>query len=135
MAAAAGLSTRPQWNIPIKPRLAEGVRLTTRLLMDRPAHERPDALILMDDHLVEAATQGIHEAGIDANADLTVIGYCNFPARPRSLVPIIRLGFDCRQLLASMIEAIDAQRQGRPVPAMQRLSPILEEELAAAHPQ
>lgn len=131
-AAAAGLGTRPHWNIPMKSRLSEGVRLTTRLLFDRPPADRPDGLILLDDHLVEAATTGLHEAGVDAIADLTVIGACNFPERPRSLVPMVRLGFSCRELLHEMVNTIDAQRRGDTPPKIRQLKPILDTEFELA---
>lgn len=126
--AAVGLASKPYWTIPIWPHLAPGVRCTVRLLFDAAPEECPDALIIEDDHMVEAAAQGLAEAGINTEKTVTVIGYCNFPDRPVAAVPIIRLGLDCRDLLARLVATIDAQIHGQPVPPVTWTEPVFESE-------
>ncbi len=85
---------------------------TVRLLMRLPPAERPDALLVSDDNLVEDVVIGLIEAGVRVPEQLTVVAHCNFPRDTTDALPLVRLGFDCRELLARSIEAIDQQRQG-----------------------
>ncbi len=127
-AAAFGLETHPYWNIPVSPRQSEGVRRTVQLLMSNPDN-RPDGLVLFDDHLTTASSVGLLDAEVRVPEDLTLIGYCNFPNRPQSNVPITRLGFDCRALLRRLVDYIDLRNDGKRCPMYEPLPPVFEDEL------
>jgi DNA-binding LacI/PurR family transcriptional regulator len=87
-----------------------------QLLMRAPAGERPDALLITDDNLVEPATAALLAAGIQVPRDLSVVAHCNFPDPSNSHVPAERLGFDVRQTLLRAVELIDLHHAGQPVP-------------------
>jgi hypothetical protein len=76
---------------------------------------------------VAGATAGVIEAGVAIPGDLTFSGYCNFPHRPKSPVPVRRFGYDVRQLLQEFIELIDRQHEGGQV-SRRTLQPIIEDD-------
>lgn len=111
-----GLTTREIWMQAINLGSAYTAHGVVRLLMDQGQKERPDALIISDDNLLEFATAGLLAAGIVVPRDLEVVAHCNFPYPTPSGVPVTRLGFDTRKVLAACLELIDLQRQGAHVP-------------------
>ncbi len=110
--AASGLTPPAYWRQAVHHGMGSAARNLAHLLVRGPAAERPNALIIANDNLVEAATAGLVDAGIHVPDDLLVIAHCNFPYPPPASTPVLRLGYDGRTILAACIDAIDAQRQG-----------------------
>lgn len=126
--AARGLASRPCWVQSAgmeAPRWASNV---AQLLVSGPRAERPDALIVTDDNLVEHATAGLAAAGVRVPRDLDVVAHANFPWPTPSAMPVTRLGFDVRQLLTLCIERIDQQRRGEPAPELTLLPAVFEQQ-------
>lgn len=123
-----GLLSKPEWRIGMdNPEIA--ARLT-RLLLSQPAAERPDGLLLSDDHLVEHAARGIVECGLRVPEELKVVALCNWPFPPSSPFPMDLLGYDCRQLLRLAVDAIDSANAGKPLLSIS-VEPRFENELSA----
>ena len=80
-----------------------------QLLMFTPPDQRPDALIIRDDNLVEHTTAGLQAMGIRVPEDLDVVAHANFPWPTPSAMPVHRLGYNIRQLFETCIERVDAQ--------------------------
>ena len=110
--ADLGIRTREQWCFTIPATVPGTAKACTRLLMDLPAEDRPDGVIVMDDHLTEAVEQGLIDAGHDAATQVGVVALCNFPDRFAHRLPIQRLGCNAVDFLNLCIESIDAQRNG-----------------------
>ncbi|MBA3684116.1 MAG: GntR family transcriptional regulator [Planctomycetes bacterium] len=110
--AARCLVTRPYWWHTIDPVNAIGARAIAHLLMNRSQHERPDALLISDDNLVEHATEGLRASGVRVPEDVDVVVHCNFPWPTPSVLPVRRLGFDARDVLDRCLQWIDATRAG-----------------------
>lgn len=125
-----GLHTEPCWVIQIAIHEHCALRRVTHLLLSAPAARRPDALIVLDDHMTESVTLGVCDTGLVPPRDLQLITYCNFPDRPEAHVPVTRLGFDCHELFRLMIDAIDTQRRTGRV-TRTSIKPVFEEELVA----
>ncbi|MFW5856338.1 MAG: GntR family transcriptional regulator [Planctomycetota bacterium] len=106
------------------PRGQDGVRDVVRLLLSRPAPDRPDGLILTDDHFVEAASGGIIEAGLRTPDDLRVVAHANFPHVTATALAIERFGFDLEVVLQEGVRAIEARRRGEAHPETVRVRPI-----------
>ena len=106
-------------------RCCRWARQVVMALMRTAPSERPDALIITDNNLVEYATAGLLAAGIRVPDDLTVIAHTNFPWPTPSYVPVIRLGFDVRELLAACFDSIDRQRHGETPEAVTRIPLVL----------
>jgi DNA-binding LacI/PurR family transcriptional regulator len=102
-----------------------------RLLMRLPAAERPDGLILADDNLVEPAVAGLLATAVRIPEDLDVVAHGNFPLSTTDVLPLHRLGFDCRGLLLKCVEVIDAERKGTPVPKLTLMPAVWPDELRA----
>jgi DNA-binding LacI/PurR family transcriptional regulator len=129
-AAAHGLETRPYWVQGVQAQVAGWARSVAHLLFHDGQRERPEALLIADDNLVEPATAGLVDAGVRVPEDLTVIGLANFPEVTRSHVPALRLGADAAAVMRACFDAIDAQRRGEPVPPGRLLPALFEDELA-----
>ena len=129
LAAARGMKSFPHWRLPISYTAPEGATRCMQLLMQAPPDQRPDALIVTDDNLVEASLAGLVAAGVRVPQDLDVVVHCNFPCPPMTVLPVKRLGYDIRQALRLAIEAIDRSRRGESVPRFQSLIPVFDEEL------
>lgn len=127
-----GLEHRPWWLQVTAQACAQFAANATHLLLRGADGERPDALIVTDDNLVEHASAGIVAAGVRTPDDLDVVGHCNFPWPAASVLPVKRLGFDAREVLLRCVEIIDAQRQGKPVTERTVVPPRFEEELVPA---
>ncbi|MFW6058774.1 MAG: GntR family transcriptional regulator [Phycisphaeraceae bacterium] len=121
-----------QWRLYLTHRLPAGVRHCAHLLMSLPRAERPDALLIADDHLVEPVALGLADAGVNVPTDVQVIAHANFPRPPASAVPVVQLGYDVRQVLRHCIDLIDLQRQGETPTARTAVGPLFEHEWRAA---
>jgi hypothetical protein len=124
-----GLSSRPYWLQMASAQGATAARQIVHLMLGANPADRPDALIVCDDHLVEQSTAGVLAAGLRAPQDVEVVAYCNFPTPPPALVPVRRLGFSAPAVIDRCIEVIDLQRRGVAVPALSLIPPHFEEEL------
>jgi DNA-binding LacI/PurR family transcriptional regulator len=120
--AKRGMSADPRWLQGMAPQAAEWSRNLVQLLMSGTAEQRPDALLITDDNLVEHAMSGVVAAGLRIPHDLDVVGHCNFPWPAPSMLPIRRLGFNAREVLDGCLALIADQRAGRQ-PRMETLVP------------
>lgn len=110
--AVRGLETRPYWLLRAPLDGAECARNIMRLLFSGAAGERPDGLLITNDTLVEDAVAGVVAAGIRVPEHLTIVAHCNFPWQVVSAVPVLRIGYETRDLLAACLEELAAQQQG-----------------------
>jgi hypothetical protein len=104
-----------------------------RLMLGREPADRPDALLITDDNLVDPALIGLIAEGIRVPDDLTIVTHCNFPCPRPSVLDVKRLGFDADTVLNACLAIIDQQRADEP--ALQRtvISPVFEEERTSEH--
>lgn len=112
-AAQAGLITHPYWvqHVYYRPPIAS--HRAVELLFSGPPEERPDALILSDDHYAAGAVAGLASAGVRAPQDVTVVSTFNYPNTQKVEFPIAWYGFDRRESVRLAIGVIDAIRAGR----------------------
>ena len=134
-AAARGMETRPYWIQSVNRQTPISARDCIHLMMRNGQVDRPDALLVADDNLVEYATAGLVDAGVRVPTDVDVVVHCNFPWPTPSVVPVIRIGFDADQLLAVCIKSIDAQRQSGQLPVPVTVPALFEDELGASPAQ
>ncbi len=91
-----------------------GCEQMTELLFDRT--DRPDAVFITDDNLVQPFLTGLKRAKRKAGKDVYVLAHCNWP-RPVGLADgVEHIGFDVREVLMLAKECIDAQRAGEGSP-------------------
>jgi len=105
-------------------------REVTKLLFRAPPSERPDALLVADDNLLEPATRGLKEMGLRAPEDVLIIGHTNFPWPAPSHLPLLRLGYSATDMLNACIGNIDLTRQGRRPNQQTVLPPLFDESSA-----
>ena len=109
-----GLTTRehwiqePDWSYPF------GIRQCVNLLVR--GSEAPDALIIGDDNLVEAAAEGVRDAGVSTPEDLDLVAFGNLPYLTPTCVPMQHIGFRAATLLNRCLESLERQVQGSDVP-------------------
>lgn len=117
--ARAGLQSRPYWVQHVHYRQPIAAQRAVELLFSGPPAERPDALILADDHYVDGAVAGIRSAGVRVPEDATIVSIFNYPSPTTADIPIAWFGFDRRESIRMAISVIDAIRAGRtPQPSL-----------------
>lgn len=130
-AVAHGLEIRPYWIQGVGLEAPSMARHCVHLLMAQSQPERPDALIITDDNLTEAATTGLLAAGIKVPTEIEVVAHANFPWKTPCVVPARRLGYDVRPLLKACLESIDVQRSNQNAPQIINMTAQFEDELSA----
>ncbi|MBV9468544.1 MAG: GntR family transcriptional regulator [Abitibacteriaceae bacterium] len=106
-------------------------RNCVHLMMHPGQNERPDALVITDDNLVESATGGLVAAGVRVPQEMDVVAHANFPWLTPSIVPAKRLGYDVSAIIKLCRECIDRQRRGESVPAVTEITPLFEDEIGS----
>lgn len=125
-----GLMTRRRWYQSVQREFSGWARNCADLLMHGRPEERPDALFIVDDNLVEHAAAGLMDAGVKVPDELDVVAHCNFPWPMPSVVPVCRLGFDAREVMRQCIDLIDQQRRGEGHLHSKTISAVFESELS-----
>jgi DNA-binding transcriptional ArsR family regulator len=88
-----------------------GCERITELLFDRA--DRPDAVFVTDDNLVEPLLAGLKRAKVRPGKDVYVLAHCNWPRPIGAAQGVEHIGFDVREVLGAAKECIDAQRAGQ----------------------
>jgi DNA-binding LacI/PurR family transcriptional regulator len=104
---------RPYWVQRLAATHPEHARECAHLMFNANQDERPDALMIRDDNLVEHTILGLLDAGIRVPQDLEIVAHCNFPPPTPSVVPLTRLGFDTRRILTTAMSTLDRLRRGK----------------------
>ncbi|HEX3132817.1 MAG TPA: GntR family transcriptional regulator [Planctomycetota bacterium] len=111
------LDSPAHWRQTVHPTHAPSARACAHLLVHDGQRQRPDALLVSDDNLVEYALAGLADAGVRVGRDVEVVVHANFPEPRRAAASLMtnvqRLGYDARITLATCVDLIDAQRLGR----------------------
>ena len=129
LAVARGLTIPPHWRQILSQAFPPAIRHCVRLLMYGAGAERPDGLVIADDHYVEDAQAALVIAGVRVPQDVEVVTHCNFPWPPPAVLPVTRLGFDIRATLRTAMNLIDRQRRGETVPGLTQMPALFEHEL------
>lgn len=124
-----GMEMRSYWTQSATPSAPKSAQACMNLLMRLPADDRPNALFVTDDNLVEYATAGLVDAGVRFPQDMEVVAHCNFPWPTPVVVPVKRIGFDARRCLRACVQSIDHQRRGRGMPPPVAIPAVFEDEL------
>jgi DNA-binding LacI/PurR family transcriptional regulator len=98
-----------------------------QLLMSLPADRRPDALLIDNDNLVEAAVRGLETAGVTIPDDIEVISHCNWNERFMNTLPVRFIGFDIHKIIADGLDMFINFRQ-KPIPIETHEIPALFED-------
>ncbi len=102
-ASARGIECRPEWVQAATAYRPQWVRHSVRNLLQMPGN-RPAALLICDDHLVEAAAEVIAGLDTDTTRDLLVVGQWNFPLPYDGPLPLELLGPNAEDYLRRGIE-------------------------------
>jgi DNA-binding LacI/PurR family transcriptional regulator len=112
----AGLASQPFWMQAVAPHNTEWARHAVNAILRAHSSAIPEALMVTDDHLVEAVADALIEFGVRVPDDMLVIGHWNFPLEFTRDLPVQPIGQDNTKLLRGWVESIDAQRRGDKVP-------------------
>ncbi len=91
-----------------------GCESVSRLLMERS--DRPDAVFVTDDNLIEPLLRGFQGAKVRPRRDVYVLAHCNWPCPVGAEAGVDHIGFDVREVFMAGKECIEAQRAGDPSP-------------------
>lgn len=124
-----GLACRPYWIQDVHLELRTAAARAAQLLFHHGQRERPDALLITDDNLVEHATRGLCELGLRIPRDVTIVAHANFPWPTPSAVPVRRVGYDIARMLRECLAVLEAQRRGEKPAAVTLLPAVFDDEL------
>jgi hypothetical protein len=110
--AKKGLGDREVWGLHAAP---VGCERIAELLFDRV--DRPEAVFVTDDNLVEPLLAGLRRAKRRAGRDVFVLAHCNWPRPIGADEGVEHIGFDVREVLCAAKDCIDAQRSGQATPS------------------
>jgi DNA-binding LacI/PurR family transcriptional regulator len=110
-----GIEVREHWMHMLGNARFEAARGIAQLLMRLPMDDRPDAIIVSDDHLETPVVSGIIDAGcrVAGSADpgaITILAHTNYPEASPGPFPVRRLGFDAAEMLATGLRLLEAVR-------------------------
>jgi DNA-binding LacI/PurR family transcriptional regulator len=128
---AHGLATPPYWQLSVDVQSPASARNIVHCLLRLPPVERPDALVISDDNLVEEALAGVQAAGVAVPTELAVVAMANFPVLPEAPLPVHWLGVDLHAVLERCLANIYLTRRGGTPPARSRLPIVSEAEYRA----
>jgi len=123
-----GMTTQPYWVQSVGTTVAGWARNLAHLLVQPHQTQRPDALVIGDDNLVEPVTRGVMDAGVRVPDDLCIVAHTNFPFPAPAHVPIHRVGFVVHDVFQTCVNLIDAQRRRQGVPALTLIPAVAEPE-------
>ncbi len=129
VAETFGLEIRQHWVVPLSGRSPLAACQATELLMRLAPEDRPEAMIITDDHLVERASRGLLLQKVNVPGEFLVIAHANFPVIPSVHVPVKWLGFDMRELALESIESLRMNRATSTRVVPRALRPLFEHEL------
>jgi len=129
-----GFEIRQHWMCSIGRDHTGHIPNLVRLLFDYPPEERPDALYIDDDNLVEETLGTVHDMGLHVGRDLDIVIHCNWPLPAPSFLPIAHLGTHIHDFLYHAIGMILAQRSGQTPPREVFMPTIFEEEMRSREP-
>jgi len=132
-AALRGLSAREEWLQFVDIGRPQSVVNLVRLLLSAAAGDRPDALFVADDNLIDAVETGLLAAGVRVPDDIEVLAHCNFPPPSLLRLPIRRLGYDMVELLHTATTLIRRRRDGESAPQITMLETLFDTEFEARH--
>lgn len=122
-AAARGLETSPAWCQVVDYHYPEWCANAVAGIFQGQAGERPDALLIADDNLAEAATAGLAAAGLRIPHDLDVVCLNNFPLPLDVPAAVCQLGFDIDERLDLCLDVLRERAAGRPTAHTVNVSP------------
>ena len=110
-----GVPHRPHWVQTVGRENVVDVRKIIALLMDYPADQRPDGLIILDDNVTEHAVGALIDCDLKIGQDIDVIAHCNWPFPVANMAPIQRVGYHAGHVLNLALRAIELARQNQPL--------------------
>ncbi len=113
-----GIQSEPQWAAHLVLAIFRG-----------SAEERPDALIIADDNLVDHSCAGLIQLGLRVPEDLDVVAHANFPIPAPAILPVARLGYDIPGVFAQCIDLLALQRDRQRIPESTAVAPVFAHEL------
>lgn len=123
-----GVELRPYWYQGVSQSSPGTGRNLARLLFREGQKDRPDAVIVADDNLLEPIALGLVDAGIRVPQEVRVLAHCNFPWPTRSAVPVMRLGWDTRGILDLALNVLNRTR-GKPKTTKSSVDAVFEDEI------
>lgn len=125
---AAGLTTRPEWMVPVTKENPQYVRNFVKLLLSLPTRQRPQGFYIANDIDLEAVQTAILSTDIPPES-LCLVSHANFPDETVPLFPVKRVGFSSDRIISSIAKSVKDFYINKPedriiVPAEEELDPV-----------
>ncbi|HCE43408.1 MAG TPA: hypothetical protein DET40_07655 [Lentisphaeria bacterium] len=129
--AGKGLAFVPHWHHFCHLEWTEAAVNIVRLLMSpRTETERPDAILVGNDNLIEPVCEGLKLAGVRVPGELELVSHCNFPRSSILPLPVKFIGYDIHGLMQRCIEMLKLQRSSGKTSRAKSIEACTDEEYA-----
>jgi DNA-binding LacI/PurR family transcriptional regulator len=128
-AAAPDVSIPERWQQAAAINCPLAAKNLMELLMQGTPHERPDGIIIADDHLVADITDALAAIGVRSPEDVDIVAHANFPCVPVAAMPVYRVGYDARDILRVSLDCIDDIRRRGKTPDERTIAPLTQDEV------
>lgn len=133
-AAARGMRAHEPWVQGVSLKEPHWARNAVRAMFAGRQDDRPDGLIVADEHLLDFALAGLLDQGLRLPRDVEVIAHANFHISPATKSPTRRLGYLTADLLMQALSLIDRSNREGKTRHTAVVDPSFEDELHPAAP-
>lgn len=121
-----GMQTAEAWQFSLQN--YETADNIMQLLMSMPVNQRPNAIFIADDHLTEHASRGIIKSGVKLSRDVSIVAHHNWSGKFQPLLPIQYIGYDIRNIIENIIEAMRQYHLTKKFIEKKVFNPLFEED-------
>jgi len=122
-----GIPYLPEWMLQTDMHQPHITYQIIRLLMSSLPHERPDGLIIDDEHLAAPVVEILDELSIQIGVDLQVVAHASFPILQPIHPELIRVGFDVYEMYERAHRLVAQMKKKEMGTGAQQLAPITQQ--------
>jgi len=120
----------PQWQQICDLGYVEAASNMVRLLMSLPMMERPNAILVGDDNLIEPVCAGLKFANVKVPGELELVSHCNFPRTSMPALPVKFIGYNIHDLMLRCIEILKLRKSSGKIAKANFIEACTDEEYA-----
>ncbi len=117
-----GMTSFPHWFQGASALNPHWARNSIQLLLNPGQPEMPDALLVTDDNLLASACLGVAASGTRVPDELMIVSAWNFPETIPPSLPILKVGFDLKEILGTAVEILRHISNGAEVPETREIA-------------
>ncbi len=127
-AIVRGMRTSSAWTLGVDYHYPRWVGNALAAMFQGDEQHRPDALLVTDDNIAEAAVAGLAECGLRIPEDIDVVALNNEPLPLDLPAAVQRIGFSITERVDACLSILDQMRAGKQVERITRIQPATKQQ-------